>query len=181
MALPILMRSKLLHHACNFSSEVVSTLLQAFALLEAGELDNLDVAAQILSDLSGVLSNGQVAVLDELLIDQAVLLEELLDLALDHLLLHSIRLVGVLGIASHLSQHDLLLLGNDLSGDRSLIDVAGVSSCDLHGDVLAVSSELVLAVDVVGGLEVDQDAVSAAAMDVSRANALVTDKTTILP
>lgn len=54
---------KLLHHACNFSSEVVSTLLQAFALLEAGELDDLDVAAQILSDLSGVLSNGQVAVL----------------------------------------------------------------------------------------------------------------------
>ena len=37
-------------------------------------------------------SNGncpQVAVLDELLIDQAVLLKELLDLALDHLLLHS--------------------------------------------------------------------------------------------
>ncbi len=55
------MEVKLLHHACNFSSEVVSTLLQAFALLEAGELDDLDVAAQILSDLSGVLSNGQVA------------------------------------------------------------------------------------------------------------------------
>ena len=30
---------KLLHHACNFSSEVISTLLQAFALLEAGKLD----------------------------------------------------------------------------------------------------------------------------------------------
>ena len=83
MALPILMRSKLLHHACNFSSEVISTLLQALALHETGELDDLDLAAQILSDLSGVLSNRQIAVLDELLIDQAVLLEELLDLALN--------------------------------------------------------------------------------------------------
>ena len=36
------------------------------------------------------------------------------------------------------------------------------SCCDLHGDVLAVSSELVLAVDVVGGLEVDQDAAKVA-------------------
>ena len=164
------MEVKLLHHACNFSSEVVSTLLQAFALLEAGELDDLDVAAQILSDLSGVLSNRQVAVLDELLIDQAVLLEELLDLALDHLLLHSLGLVSGLGIASHLSQHDLFLLSHDLGGDRSLVDVAGVSSSDLHSDVLAVSNELVLSVDVVGGLEVDQNAVGAAAVDVCRAD-----------
>ena len=99
-AAPVLRRKfKLLHHACNFSSEVISTLLQAFALLEAGELDDLDLAAQVLSNLSGVLSNRQVAVLDELLIDQAVLLEELLDLALDHLLLDCIRLVGGLRIA----------------------------------------------------------------------------------
>ena len=81
-----LWKFKLLHHACNFRCEVVSTLLQTLALDKAGELDDLDLAAQVLSDLSGVLSNGQVAILDELLIDQAVLLEELLDLALDHLL-----------------------------------------------------------------------------------------------
>ena len=100
--------------------------------------------------------------------------------ALDHLLLHSIGLVRGLGIASHLSQHDLLLLGHDLSRDRSLVHIAGVCSSDLHGDVLAVSNELVLCVDVVGGLEVDQDAVGAAAVDVSRADALVTDETTDL-
>ena len=142
-----------------------------------GELDDLDVAAQILCDLGSVLTDGHVAVLDELLIDQAVLLEVLLDLALDHLLLDSVGLVGVLRVVGHLSEENLLLLGDDLSGDSSLIDVAGVGSCDLHGNILAVCSKLVLGLDAVGGLEVDQDAVGAAAVDVCRADALVTDET----
>ena len=84
---------------------------------------------------------------------------------------------GGLGVVSHLSEEDLLLLGDDLSGDSSLIDVAGVGSCDLHGNILAVCSELILSLDAVGGLEVDQDAVGAAAVDVCRADALVTDET----
>ena len=42
----------------NFSSEVLVALLQALALGEVGEGSDLDVAAQVLSDLSGVLSNS---------------------------------------------------------------------------------------------------------------------------
>ena len=39
-----LWKFKLLHHACNFRCEVVSTLLQTLALDKAGELDDLDLA-----------------------------------------------------------------------------------------------------------------------------------------
>ena len=160
----------------NFSSEVLVALLQALALGEVGEGSDLDVTAQSLRGVGNVLLDVHAAVLDEGLVDQAGFLVELAQLADGHLLLDSVGLVGSLGIVGHLSQNDLLLLGQDVLGHVGLVQVAGVSSSDLHGDVLAEGSELGLGSDVVRGLELDDDAVGAAAMDVGSAVALIAGK-----
>ena len=160
----------------NFSSEVLVALLQALALGEVGEGSDLDVAAQSLRGVGNVLLDVHAAVLDEGLVDQAGFLVELAQLADGHLLLDSVGLVGSLGIVGHLSQNDLLLLGQNVLGHVGLVQVAGVSSSDLHGDVLAEGSELGLGSDVVRGLELDDDAVGAAAMDIGSAVALIAGK-----
>ena len=141
-----------------------------------GEGSDLDVAAQSLRGVGNVLLDIHAAVLDEGLVDQAGFLVELAQLADGHLLLDSVGLVGSLGIVGHLSQNDLLLLGQNVLGHVGLVQVAGVSSSDLHGDVLAEGSELGLGSDVVRGLELDDDAVGAAAMDIGSAVALIAGK-----
>ena len=67
-------------------------------------------------------------------------------------------------------------MAQNVLGHVGLVQVAGVSSSDLHGDVLAEGSELGLGSDVVRGLELDDDAVGAAAMDVGSAVALIAGK-----
>ena len=141
-----------------------------------GEGSDLDVTAQSLRGVSNVLLDVHAAVLDEGLIDEASFLVELAQLANSHLLFDGVGLVGGLGIVGHLSQNDLLLLGQNVSGDVGLVQVAGVSSSDLHGDVLAEGSELSLGSNIVRSLELDDDAVGAAAMDISGAVTLVTSE-----
>ena len=77
----------------------------------------------------------------------------------------------------HLSQNDLLLLGQNVSGDSLAVQVGGVGSSNLHGDVLAEGSELGLGSNLVAGLELDDDTVGAAAMDISGAVALIAGET----
>ena len=101
---------------------------------------------------------------------------ELAQLADGHLLLDSVGLVGSLGIVGHLSQNDLPSPWPERPRHVGLVQVAGVSSSDLHGDVLAEGSELGLGSDVVRGLELDDDAVGAAAMDIGSAVALIAGK-----
>ena len=136
-----------------------------------------NVAAQSFGSVGNILLDIHAAILDESLIDQAVLLVELAQLANGHLFLDGVRLVGVLGIVRHLSQDDLLFLGNGLGRDGSFVQVAGVGSRDLHGDVLAESGKLGLGSHVVAGLELDDDAVRAAAVHIGSAVAFITGKT----
>ncbi len=72
-------------HLGDFFGEVLLLLLDALALLEADSILQLDLAAQLLGALGDILLNGQLAILDELLLQQAVLGVELVQLALDDL------------------------------------------------------------------------------------------------
>ena len=56
----------LFHHGSYFCSEIVLSLLDALALFKANELLDLDAAAKRFSGVLGVLSNGELAVLNEL-------------------------------------------------------------------------------------------------------------------
>ena len=78
--------NQLFNHVGNFACEIVVSLLEAFALLEANEIRNLHRAASLLCFLSNVLLNGEVAVLNERLLQEAVVLIELADSAGNHLL-----------------------------------------------------------------------------------------------
>ena len=100
--------SDLLYHASNFGSEVVSSLLNALALFKANKGSDLDAAAEILGNLSYILSYVHVAILHESLIYQAVLLVELLYTAGNHLLDYLSRLVLQLLIVLDLSLENLL-------------------------------------------------------------------------
>ena len=157
------------HLSSDLGGEVLLLLLDALAGLEANGGDELHGTAQLLGGVGNVVLHGaleQVAA-DELHLQQAVLLVELVHLAHDDLLLDLGGLGGHLGIAVHQSQGDLLLLGQDVLGDLGLIPEAGIQSGDLHGDVLAD----------LGGIhalhgQVHQNADLAAGMDIAHAGVL---------
>ena len=69
------------HLRSDFCSEVFLLLLDALALFKADSVDELDLAAKLLGSGGHVLLNGDSAILDERLLEQAVLLVELVDLA----------------------------------------------------------------------------------------------------
>src|SRR5699024_10042154 len=93
------------------------------------------------------------------------------------LFLDGVGLVGVLRVVGHLGKDDLLFLRDDLSRDAGLVEVGGVGRGDLHRNVLAKGGEAFLGGDVVGGVELDDDAVGAAAVDVGGAVALIAGET----
>ena len=152
----------------DFSGEIVDLLLDALALLKANGVDKLHGAAQRLGSAVHILLDRDAAVLDERLLQEAVLLEELVHLAGGDLLLDLQGLGGHLLVVVHLGDEDLLLFCEHVFADLALIPEARVQSGDLHGDILADHGR----VDAAGDLEVDEDADLAARMDVSDAEVL---------
>ena len=86
----------------DFSSEVLFLLLNAFTLDVVDSIDEGDLAAQLLGSVSNVA--GHVALVqvsaDELLLQQADILEESSDLALSDLFLDLRGLEAILGSLS---------------------------------------------------------------------------------
>jgi len=74
-----------LGHGSHFGSQVVLALFDAFAALETGIADDVQGAAGSLGHLSHQTLDGLVAVLDELLVQQADFLVVLLDLTVNDL------------------------------------------------------------------------------------------------
>lgn len=124
-------------HGSDLSRKVLLLLLDALALLEANGGVEADLAAQRLGSVVHILLDGDVAVLDEGLLKQAVLGIELVELAHDNLFLDLIGLVRHLRVVGHLAEHDFLLLVQNVLRDLALVPEAGVERGDLHGDVLA--------------------------------------------
>ena len=170
--------NQLFNHVGNFACEIVVSLLEAFALLEANEIRNLHRAASLLCFLSNVLLNGEVAVLNERLLQEAVVLIELADSAGNHLLDDVLRLLGVLRIVLDLSHEDFFFLIECFSRNRGLIEISRIQSGNLHCDVLAALVENFCR--NILGLKTNENADSAAAVYVSNAVALVTDEATDL-
>ena len=170
--------NQLFNHVGNFACEIVVSLLEAFALLEANEIRNLHRAAGLLCFLSNVLLNGEIAVLNERLLQEAVVLIELADSAGNHLLDDVLRLFGVLRIVLDLSHEDFFFLIECFSRNRGLIEISRIQSGNLHCDVLAALVENFCR--NILGLKTNENADSAAAVYVSNAVALVTDEATDL-
>ena len=158
----------LLNHGSDLSSEVVLLLLDALALLEADSALEGDGAAQSLGSAGDVLLDGELVVLDELLLQQAVLSIELVQLTLNDLDLDLLGLTGHLGIVVHLGQHDLLLLSQDFLGDLGLVPETGIQSSDLHSDVLTDLGSIDAALDS----QVDQNTDLTTGVDVGNADVL---------
>ena len=91
------------------------SLLYAFASLETNVLNNVDLAAKLLSYRLNVLANRYLIILNECLLKEAVLRIVFANLTVDDLVLNLLRLVSHLRIFSHLSQHDLSLLVKSVS------------------------------------------------------------------
>ena len=161
----------LLYELGDFLSEVILTLLNAFALLKAGVAHELDGGADLLCDSGDVILDGDFVILDERLLEQADLLEVFSDATHDNLLDDGVGLLGVLRIFLGLSQADLLLLGDELLGDVALVHVGRVQSRDLHGDVLAELDDS--SVGGLGDLEVDEHGDTAAHVDIGDVQAVV--------
>ena len=136
----------------------------ALALLEANGVHEVDLAAELLGGVGDILLDraGEHVAADELLLEQAVLRIELVELAHDDLLADLLGLAGHLGVVGHLSHHDLLLLVENVLRDLALIPEAGIERRDLHGNVLGDLGGVDAAVD----LEVDEHADLAAGMDI---------------
>ena len=116
----------LVHLSGDFRSEVFLLLLDAFALLKANCINEADLAAERLCGGLDVLLDGQRAVLDEALLQQAVLFIELADLAGSDLVLDFRGLVRHLRIVVHLRDEDLLFLIQHGIGHLALVPETGV-------------------------------------------------------
>ena len=170
---------RLLYHISHFGCKIVLTLLKTFALLETNELSDLDRTAESLGSFVGISGNILAVVLNKLLIYKAVLLIELSNLTLNDLRENLLGLVSHLRILLHLSDHDLLLMLDNLSRNITLIKVLSVESCDLHCNVLAVSNERRIgSVDI--GFKVYENADLSACMNISNASTLISYKTSDL-
>ncbi|CAN3971143.1 Ribosome hibernation promoting factor, partial [Dysosmobacter welbionis] len=124
-------------HGGDLLSEVLLLLLDALALLKADGVLEGHLSACGLGGGGDILLHAHGVVLHELLLQQAVLGVELVQLAHDDLLPHGLGLGGHLGIVLHLDHHDLLLLVQDVLAHLRLVPEAGVQSGNLHGHVLA--------------------------------------------
>ena len=103
----------------------MKVVLDTLTLFIADKVSNLDGAAQLLASLLDILSNIDLAVLNEGLLEQADFLIELVDTAVYHLLLNLSGLASQLRIVLDLSQDDLFFLGYHISGNAHGADIAG--------------------------------------------------------
>ena len=115
----------------NFLSEVVLSLLDAFAGLEANELFDDDLGSVSLADLIKILANSLLAVLsaDIDLVEEADFLELFVQSADEHLLDDVLRFSLILGklvvLLDRLSEKDLFLVLFVIIRDISLADILG--------------------------------------------------------
>src|SRR5712664_1850053 len=164
----------------HFGGEVLGFLGQAFAQRVAGETADLDVLAD---DRDGavdlVLDRAlSVGIAEERLLEQAVLLEELVQLAGDDLLQHRLRLA----LLEQLRAVDALLLREDALGNVFTAQPARIAPGDLHGDVLHQRLELLVAGrEVRLAVDLDQHADLAAQVDVRPHRALCGAAAGLLP
>src|SRR6266436_2112874 len=164
----------------HFGGEVLGFLGQAFAQRVAGEAADLDVLAD---DRDGavdlVLDRAlSVGIAEERLLEQAVLLEELVQLAGDDLLQHRLRLA----LLEQLRAVDALLLREDALGNVFTAQPARIAPGDLHGDVLHQRLELLVAGrEVRLAVDLDQHADLAAQVDVRPHRALCGAAAGLLP
>ena len=116
----------------NFLSEVVNSLLDAFACLEANELFDGDLGSVSLADLIKILTYSLLAVLsaDIDLVEEADFLELFVQSADEHLLDDILRFSLVLGelvvLLDRLSEKDLFLVLFVIIRDISLADILGI-------------------------------------------------------
>lgn len=163
-------RVKLLLHAGDFGSEIVLALFETFALLIAAVANDFNIAAQLLGGLLGVLLDREVAVFDERLLEEAVFLVELVELAGRDLFLDLLRLGGHLRVVVHLSHQNGALLVENVLRHIALVAEARVERGDLHGDVLAVGLEFGLGCDGGISVELHDNGMSAAGMYIADQN-----------
>ena len=133
----------------DLSSEVLFLLLDALTLDVVDSIDEGSLAAQLLGSVSNVASHialEQVGT-DEVLLQQADILEESSDLALSDLFLDLSGLGSHLGVILHQSQLDGHFLVHLSLGNQSLVPVLSVHSSDLHSNVLADLGDIDVALD----------------------------------
>src|SRR5699024_4281919 len=95
-----------------------------------------------------------------------------------HFHLNRFRFAGQLRIIADLRQKDLFLFFKNFRRDRRLIQIAGIYSSDLHSNILAEGNKLRFSSNLVGGIKLNQNTMSTAAVYISSTNALVTLETT---
>ena len=151
----------------NFLSEVVFLLLDALTLDVVDSIDELDLADQLLSSVSNLASDFTLEDVgaDEVLLQQAALLEESVDLTSSDLFLDLCGLGSHLGIVVHQSDLNSQLLVNVSLGNLALVPVLGIHSSDLHSHVLTNFGSVHIS------FQVDQNTVAAAHVDVSDGSA----------
>ena len=120
-----------------------------------------------------MLLHGDLVLLHESLLHQAVLLVELAQLAHDDAFLDLLGLGSHLGVVGQLCQLDFLLLVQGLLAHVGLVQESGVHSSDLHGQVLAQLDDLLVLLQAGGDIHVQQHADAAAHVVVSDGHAVV--------
>ena len=123
-------------HLCDFVCKVLFSLLDAFALLKAVEVNDLDFAAHFLSSSCYVLANLHFVVLNVGHIEQAVVVVELGDTAFNHLKLDLFRLLCVCRIVSDLSEENVLLFFDNGCGNALTREIRSGICADLESDIL---------------------------------------------
>ena len=118
-----------------------------------------------------MLLHGDLILLDEGLLEQAVLLVILANAAHDHLLDDILGLAGILGVLLGLDHQDLLLLVQGGLIHVALVQESGVHGADLHGHILAHLDDLGHVSDALHG-QVHQHADLAAHVDIGHIDAL---------
>ena len=112
----------------------------------------------------GEMADGNIAVLNERLIEQAVLFVIFSDPALNHLGDDLLRLIFALRIVGDLRRKDLLFLIDNLSRNRFRIEIRRINGRDLHRNILRISLKTVFISDI--RIESHHNADTAAAMHI---------------
>src|SRR3954471_8487695 len=164
----------------HLGGEILGLLLQPLAERHADESSDVDVLADHRDGVGDLLLDGALAlgVLDEGLLEEAPLLEELLQLAGEDLLQHRLRLA----LLEELGAVDLLLVLEGVGRHFLAPHPFGAHRRNLHGDVLHQLLELLVAGGEVRlAVHLHEDADLAAHVDVVPDHALGGGATRLLP